>query len=152
MNITAVLYFAIALPLVADIGLQDAKFAKLPDAESVTGAGALEGMARALGKSNPLGFAEWKEIKDGPDKRSTDALRLATKKAGEKEKPYSFQATAKIFNHFIILCGFATFFCAMNKLCQGNTRNCHATGVLVKRFHHLNWAALYNIDNDVGIE
>ncbi len=96
MNITAVLYFAIALPLVADIGLQDAKFAKLPDAESVTGAGALEGMARALGKSNPLGYAEWKEIKDGPDKRATDALRLATKKAGEKEKPYSFQATAKI--------------------------------------------------------
>ncbi len=93
-GLLAVFLFILSLPVAADIAQQDAKFAKLPAAESVTGPGALEGMARALGKSNPIGFAEWKEIKDGPEKGPANILRLATKKAGEK--PWLFQATAKI--------------------------------------------------------
>ncbi len=93
-ELAAVFLALSSLPLGANITQQDARFAKLPDGEPVTGAGALEGMARALGKRNPLGFAEWKEVKDGPDDRTTTILRLATKKS--LEKPWLIQTTAKV--------------------------------------------------------
>jgi endo-1,4-beta-xylanase len=78
----------------ADISKQDAKFAKLPRPVSETGPGVLEGMARALGKTNPLGFAEWKDIADGPEPSVKTVLRLATRKPTEKQ--WGVQTTAKV--------------------------------------------------------
>ncbi len=86
--------FILSLPLVADIAQQDTKFAKLPAPVDETAPAALEGMARALGRTNPLGFAEWKHISDGPTRSLDQVLRLATKKQGEK--PWSIQTTAKV--------------------------------------------------------
>ncbi len=78
----------------ADIAQQDARFAKLPDPVGTLSAGALEGMARALAKTNPLGFAEWKEVADGPGDKAASVLRLATRKP--VEKPHLFQTRARV--------------------------------------------------------
>ncbi len=93
-GIFAAVFCILALPLSADIAIQDAKFSKLPPPADETAPGALEGMARALGKTNPLGFAEWKHIDDGPEPPLHNVLRLATKKPTEKQ--WSIQTTAKV--------------------------------------------------------
>lgn len=85
---------AIVLGARADISKQDEKFAKLPPPVSEIGSGVLEGMARALGKTNPLGFAEWKDIDDSPERGVKTALRLATKKPTDKQ--WGVQTTAKV--------------------------------------------------------
>ena len=87
---------AILLPLNlrADISQQDARFEKLPEPVGSLPAGSLEGMARALARTNPLGFAEWKEIKDGPAKGINNVLRLATRKP--VDKPWLLQTTARV--------------------------------------------------------
>ena len=94
LGIFAVFLFILTSPVTADIAQQDAKFSKLPQPADETAPGALEGMARALGKTNPLGFAEWKHIDDGPEPSLKNVLRLATKKPAEKQ--WSIQTTAKV--------------------------------------------------------
>lgn len=94
LGIFAVFLFILVGPLAADIAPQDAKFSKLPEPADETAPGALEGMARALGKTNPLGFSEWKQVDDGPTPSLKNVLRLATKKPTEKQ--WSIQTTAKV--------------------------------------------------------
>jgi GH35 family endo-1,4-beta-xylanase len=85
------LLFAMTLPARADMAAQDARFAKLPPGRDVCPPRALEGMALALGKSNPHGSAEYIETKGAPGFQK--ALRLTTKR--EPEKPWDFQTHAK---------------------------------------------------------
>jgi GH35 family endo-1,4-beta-xylanase len=70
---------------------QDARFKKLPAGREISPPRALEGMALALGKTNPHGVAEYVETKGAPGFEK--ALRLTTRKAAEN--PWGFQTHAK---------------------------------------------------------
>jgi len=85
----AVILFA--LPVRADMTAQDARFKKLPAGREVCPPRALEGMALALGKTNPHGVAEHVEVQGAPGFEK--AMRMTTRKA--QENPWGFQSQAK---------------------------------------------------------
>jgi len=70
---------------------QDARFRKLPQGRDVCPPRALEGMALALGKTNPHGAAEYVDAPGAPGFEK--ALRVTTKKV--PEIPSAFQTHAK---------------------------------------------------------
>lgn len=83
--------FALAAPVFADMAAQEARFKKLPAGREISPPRALEGMALALGKTNPHGLAEYAEVKGAPGFER--ALRMTTRKA--PENPWGFQTHAK---------------------------------------------------------
>ncbi len=89
--ISLFLAFSAVAPAFADMAAQDARFKKLPAGREISPPRALEGMALALGKTNPHGTATYVEVKDAPgfDK----ALRMTTKIV--PENPWGFQSHAK---------------------------------------------------------
>ena len=70
------LAFSAVAPVFADMAAQDARFKKLPAGREISPPRALEGMALALGKTNPHGAAEHVDVKDAPGFEK--ALRLTT--------------------------------------------------------------------------
>lgn len=90
----AVLLLASALaPLArADVAAeQEGRYRRLPAGTEVSPQRALEGMALALGKTNPAGVAEQVPVPDHPE--FDRAMRLITRRA--EEKPAAFQASAR---------------------------------------------------------
>lgn len=70
---------------------QDARFRKLPEGRDVAPPRTLEGMALALGKTNPHGYAEYIETPGAPG--FSKVMRMATRKI--PETPWGFQTNAK---------------------------------------------------------
>jgi endo-1,4-beta-xylanase len=70
---------------------QEARFRRLPTGTDVSPPRALEGMALALGKTNPAGIAEQVAVPDGLE--FDKAIRLLTRRA--TEQPTGFQAGAR---------------------------------------------------------
>ena len=85
------IFFALVTPVFADLAAQDSRFMKLPAGREISPPRALEGMALALGKTNPHGVAEYVDAKGAPGFEK--ALRLTTRKV--PENPWGFQSNAK---------------------------------------------------------
>ncbi len=85
------IFFAVVASALADMAAQDARFKKLPAGREISPPRALEGMALALGKTNPHGAAEYVEAKDAPG--FAKALRLTVRRV--PENPWGFQTHAK---------------------------------------------------------
>jgi GH35 family endo-1,4-beta-xylanase len=85
------LFLALAAPVFADMAAQDARFKRLPAGREISPPLAIEGMALALGRTNPHGVAELVEVKGAPGFEK--ALRMTTRKA--PENPWGFQSHAK---------------------------------------------------------
>ena len=85
------IFLALVVPVFADMAAQDARFRKLPTGRQISPPRALEGMALALGKTNPHGAAEHVEVKGAPGFEK--ALRMTTRKV--PENPWGFQTHAK---------------------------------------------------------
>jgi GH35 family endo-1,4-beta-xylanase len=85
------IFLVLAVPVSADMAAQDARFKKLPAGKEISPPRALEGMALALGKTNPHGVAEYVDAKGAPGFEK--ALRMTTKKV--PENPWGFQSHAK---------------------------------------------------------
>ncbi len=83
--------FAIVVPVFADMAAQESRFKKLPAGREISPPRALEGMALALGKTNPHGVAEYVDAKGAPGFEK--ALRMTTRKV--PENPWGFQTHAK---------------------------------------------------------
>ena len=87
----AIIFLLATVSLRADEAGQEARFKKLPPGDVVSPQHVIEGMALALGRTNPLGYAEKIELTDG---RGFDtAMRIVTRRPAAH--PWSFQATAK---------------------------------------------------------
>jgi GH35 family endo-1,4-beta-xylanase len=88
------LWFTLAaiLPARGDVASeQEARFRRLPAGTDVSPPRALEGMALALGKTNPAGIAEQVTVSDAPE--FDKATRLLTRRV--PEHPSGFQASAR---------------------------------------------------------
>ena len=85
------IFFALIAPVFADMAAQDARFKKLPAGREISPPRALEGMALALGKTNPHGFAEYVDAKGAPGFEKV--LRMTTRRV--PENPWGFQSHAK---------------------------------------------------------
>src|SRR5687768_4381314 len=86
------LVLAAVVPARGDVAAeQEARFRRLPAGTDVSPPRALEGMALALGKTNPAGIAEQVAVSDGPE--FDKAIRLLTRRA--PELPTGFQAGAR---------------------------------------------------------
>lgn len=83
--------FAVVAPVFADMAAQESRFKKLPAGREISPPRALEGMALALGKTNPHGVAEYVDAKGAPGFEK--ALRMTTRKV--PENPWGFQTHAK---------------------------------------------------------
>lgn len=70
---------------------QEGRYRRLPAGTDVSPARALEGMALALGKTNPAGFAEQITVADNPE--FDKAIRLLTRRV--PDHPSGFQASAR---------------------------------------------------------
>lgn len=70
---------------------QEGRYRRLPAGTDVSPARALEGMALALGKTNPAGFAEQITVSDHPE--FDKAIRLLTRRV--PDHPGGFQASAR---------------------------------------------------------
>ena len=89
---TLVFAFGALAPCFADVASeQEGRYRRLPPGKEISPQRALEGMALALGKSNPAGFAEQVQVLDHPE--FDRAMRLLTSRV--PEKPSAFQASAR---------------------------------------------------------
>ena len=85
------LFLALVAPVLADMAAQDARFKKLPAGREISPPRTIEGMALALGRTNPHGHAEHVETKGAPGFEK--ALRMTTRKV--PENPWGFQTYSK---------------------------------------------------------
>ena len=82
---------ATVVPVFADMAAQESRFKKLPAGREISPPRTLEGMALALGKTNPHGVAEYVDAKSAPGFEK--ALRMTTRKV--PENAWGFQTHAK---------------------------------------------------------
>ena len=84
--------FGAMLPARGDVAAeQEARYRRLPPGTEISPQRTLEGMALALGKTNPAGYAEQVPVTDHPE--FDRAMRLLTRRV--PEDPAGFQASAR---------------------------------------------------------
>lgn len=85
------IFLAFTVPVLADMAAQDARFKKLPAGREISPPRVIEGMALALGRTNPHGYAEHVETKGAPEFEK--ALRMTVRRV--PENPWGFQTNSK---------------------------------------------------------
>ena len=74
---TLLFAFGALAPCIADVASeQEGRYRRLPPGKEVSPQRALEGMALALGKSNPAGFAEQVQVIDHPQCSNRNNIKL----------------------------------------------------------------------------